>query len=174
MIRNIVKSGLLLVLLLGSVCAMAQVNANFSTVGPTSGCPPLHVSFLDQTTGGSSVNYTYSWNFQVGTSTLKNPSAIFTAPGTYTIILTVSDGSGTDVETKTGYITVLDTPVVNFSASPLTGCPPFNCQFYRPKLLLMLQVLQRMHGILEVLHLLLHKIQHLFILQLEISLLHYQ
>lgn len=127
--QPIFKYGVFALLLLLSTAALGQINANFTTIGGTSGCAPLQVSFQNQTTGGNSSNYTYSWNFGVGTSSLANPTATYTTPGTYTVTLTVSDGNGSDVETKTGYITVHNKPSVNFSGSPLAGCPPLTVNF---------------------------------------------
>lgn len=125
----ILRYGVLLFSLLLSSTAIGQINANFTTLGSASGCAPLQVTFQDQTTGGNSSNYTYSWNFGIGTSALQNPTATYTTPGTYTVTLTVSDGSGSDVETKTGFVTVYNNPSVNFTASPLAGCPPLLVTF---------------------------------------------
>jgi PKD repeat protein/uncharacterized protein YfaP (DUF2135 family) len=50
-----------------------------------------------------------SWNWDFGdgtTSTQQNPVKTYNNPGTYTVSLTVSDGSNEDTETKTNYITV--------------------------------------------------------------------
>lgn len=122
------KSMLLLLLLCCYAVSYAQINAAF-TANTTSGCAPLQVTFQNQTTGGNSSNYTYSWNFGVGTSSVKNPTATYTSPGTYTVSLSVTDGNGSDIETKTGYITVHSNPTVDFSGSPLTGCPPLTVNF---------------------------------------------
>jgi len=47
------------------------------------------------------------WNFGDGsTSTAQNPSHTYMAAGTYTVSLTVGDGTITNTETKTGFITV--------------------------------------------------------------------
>lgn len=119
---------LLLLLLCCYAVSYAQINAAF-TATTTSGCAPLQVTFQNQTTGGNSSNYTYSWNFGVGTSSVKNPTATYTSPGTYTVSLSVTDGNGSDIETKTGYITVHSKPTVDFSGSPLTGCPPLTVNF---------------------------------------------
>lgn len=122
------KSMLLLLLLCCYAVSYAQINAAF-TANTTSGCAPLQVTFQNQTTGGNSSNYTYSWNFGVGTSSVQNPTATYTSPGTYSVSLSVTDGNGSDVETRTGYITVHNNPTVDFSGSPLSGCPPLTVNF---------------------------------------------
>jgi len=70
---------------------------------PTSGDYPLNVTFTNQSTGATS----YSWNFgDGGTSTAQNPSHTYTAAGSYTVTLTVTNACGSDDEIKTAYITV--------------------------------------------------------------------
>lgn len=79
--------------------------ANFRT--PTRNtCPLTAVQFLDSSQYAPT---TWNWVFQGGTpatSTLSNPSVQWTAPGTYSVMLTVSNGNGSDSETKLAYITV--------------------------------------------------------------------
>lgn len=49
----------------------------------------------------------YAWDFgDSTTSTATNPSKTYTAAGTYTVSLTVTNSAGSDTETKTSYITV--------------------------------------------------------------------
>ena len=71
---------------------------------PTSGSAPLSVQFTDQSSGSPT---SWSWTFgDGGTSTIKNPNHIYNSDGTYTVSLTVNDGSNNDTETKSNYITV--------------------------------------------------------------------
>ena len=72
---------------------------------PVSGLAPLNVAFTDL----SSADVTgWSWTFgDGGTSTLENPSHTYTSAGTYDASLSVTGTLGSDVETKTGYITAL-------------------------------------------------------------------
>lgn len=124
------RHALIFLLLLVSLSARSQLTCDFSA-NVTVGCPPLVVQFTANVSGGS--NYTYSWdlgNFTTVTpATNSMPSTTYTAPGTYTVRLTVYSGSSSATKTKTAYIIVRDTPVVNFSASPLIGCPPLTVAF---------------------------------------------
>jgi YD repeat-containing protein len=99
------------------VSAPAPV-ANF-TASPTSGNKPLAVQFTDQSTG---VISTRQWNFgDGGTSTLQNPSHTYNTAGDFTVSLTVSGSGGSDVETKTNYIHVIDTVTAITVLSPNGG-----------------------------------------------------
>jgi len=123
---NTLSQYVLLIILLfsgGTVLAQAPV-ANF-TAKYVSGCAPLCDSFYSTSTGNPT---SFLWNFGNGvTSTLPNPSVCFSNPGTYTVSLTVSNASGSS--TKTMNITVFAGPNVNFTASPMAGCPPINVNF---------------------------------------------
>ena len=104
----------------------AQLNPQF-TATPTSGCSPLVVSFTDQTTGNPT-----QWKWDLGngiTSFLQNPSTTYFIPGIYTVKLVVENGTGTDSIIKTQYITIYENPVVDFNASPRSGCFPLPVHF---------------------------------------------
>jgi gliding motility-associated-like protein len=109
------------------LAAQAQTPlANF-TGTPTSGCSPLIVNFQDQSSNSPT---SWFWDFGNGsTSTLQNPSATYINPGTYTVVLTATNGSGSNTLTRTNYITVNAAPAVDFSGTPLAGCFPLNVQF---------------------------------------------
>lgn len=102
-----------------AIPARAQGPVAAFTANVTQGCAPLVVNFNDQSTGNPQ---SWSWDFGIGQSTLRNPSLVFLVPGTYTVRLTVTNALGTDTETKTSYIQVYDTPTVNFVATPLQVC----------------------------------------------------
>jgi PKD repeat protein len=75
---------------------------------PTTVVAGQSVTFTNQTTGSATI--TYSWNFPgaaTTTSTATNPVITYNTPGTYNVTLTANNGGGTDVETKTNYITVI-------------------------------------------------------------------
>ncbi len=105
----------------------AQVTANFTT-NIVSGCAPILVNFTDQSTGNPT-----SWNWDLGNGTVTNlqsPSTLYILPGTYTVTLTVSDGTTSDTKTITNYITVIPSPAPNFTASDSGAfCPPKAIQF---------------------------------------------
>jgi len=97
---------------------------------PTSGDAPLTVSFTDQSSGNPS---SWDWDFgDGGTSTAQNPSHEYTTAGTYTVTLTATNACGSDIETKTDYITVTEptpAPVAAFSGTPTSGCAPLTVAF---------------------------------------------
>ncbi|HVB03135.1 MAG TPA: PKD domain-containing protein [Chitinophagaceae bacterium] len=107
--------------------SLAQINAAFTT-NVTSGCTPVVVQFTDQSTGNP---VGWKWNFGDGSPivTLQNPEKIYTIPGTYTITLTVTNGVDSSEVIKTAYITVYQSPVVNFTVSRTTGCFPLPVSF---------------------------------------------
>lgn len=102
------------------------VVADFSG-SPLSGNNPLGVQFTDASTNAAS----YSWDFgDLSTSSAKNPFHLYSSRGTYTVSLTVSNGSVSDTKTRSAYVTVYDAPVVaNFTATPLNGTAPLTVSF---------------------------------------------
>jgi PKD repeat protein len=79
--------------------------ANF-TANVTSGPTPLTVHFTDTSTGNPTNR---TWTFgDNATSTDQNPTHTYTAPGTYTVNLTVTNADGSDTCSREGYIAVLD------------------------------------------------------------------
>ena len=80
--------------------------ADFSGT-PLNGEAPLNVSFTDLSVMGTNGITSWTWDFgDGGTSFDQNPSHVYSAQGTYTVTLTVSDGSLSDTETKVDYIIV--------------------------------------------------------------------
>ena len=79
------------------VHAMPQVPVASFTSSATSGYVPLTVEFSDTSSGPAT---SWSWDFGDGaTSTQQNPVHVYTQPGTYSVSLTVTNESGSDVET---------------------------------------------------------------------------
>jgi PKD repeat protein len=78
---------------------------------PTSGKFPLTVTFTEASTNSPTSWY---WTFGDGsTSTAKSPSHTYSAKGTYTVSLKVTNAGGSNTLTRTGYITVQASKVTN-------------------------------------------------------------
>jgi uncharacterized repeat protein (TIGR02543 family) len=96
------------------------VTADFSA-SPTIADIGESVSFTDISTGSPT---SWSWTFPGGTpasSTAQNPSVTYAAEGTYDVTLTAANAEGSDVETKTGYITVIDNPTTFTLTTAVSG-----------------------------------------------------
>lgn len=66
---------------------------------------PIH--FLDMTKQGTAVAISYEWDFGDGArSTERDPHHTYTAPGTYTITLTVTSAAGNDTKMRVNHLTV--------------------------------------------------------------------
>lgn len=90
---------------------------------PTVGPANLSVAFTDTTPGIAS---SWSWDFgDGGSSTLQDPTHVYTIAGTYTVTLSVNGGAIT--RTRTDYISV--GLVADFIGAPTTGTTPFLVQF---------------------------------------------
>lgn len=105
----------------------AQPTAAF-TATPLSGCPPMVVSFTDNSTGSP-----VAWKWDLGNGTisyLQNPVATYFNPGTYTVKLLVRNAAGDeDSIAKSQYVTVYALPDAKFTASDTVGCFPLKVQF---------------------------------------------
>jgi PKD repeat protein len=97
-----------------------------------SGTAPLTVQFTGSASGGTSP-YTYSWAFgDGGTSTAQDPSYTYTAVGTYSAALTITDAVGvTAKSTVTITVTapVAGSPTAIPSATPTSGPAPLAVAF---------------------------------------------
>lgn len=103
------------------------VSADFSA-SPVTGIAPLSVQFADASTGPVT---SWFWTFgDSGTSSLKNPLHPYASTGTYTVSLTVGNGTGSNTLTRPNYITVNPpAPVASFSGTPLSGNSPLAVTF---------------------------------------------
>lgn len=114
-------------LIFGKNSARAQLQANF-TAAQVSGCSPLVVNFQDQSAGNPNF-----WKWDLGNNTisyLQNPIATYFNPGTYAVKLIVKNtANAIDSIVKSQYITIYESPTVNFNVSNTTGCYPLNVQF---------------------------------------------
>ncbi|MFH0895301.1 MAG: gliding motility-associated C-terminal domain-containing protein [Bacteroidota bacterium] len=111
-------------------------SATTSACGPASALPVADFSVSDSTIcAGSCVNFTdlttnsptsWSWAFTGGTpatSTSQNPNVCYNTAGTYAVSLTATNSGGSDIETKSGFITVVALPSVSVNPLAPTICP---------------------------------------------------
>jgi hypothetical protein len=96
----------------------ANYKASDSTV-----CAGTSVTFTDNSTNTPT---SWSWTFAGGspaTSILQNPTVLYAAAGTYSVTLTSTNSAGSDILTKTSYITVYPKPTatVSFNGSLFTA-----------------------------------------------------
>ena len=102
------------------------------TADDTSGNAPLEVSFTDESTGDIIAR---GWDFDgdgVFDSESENPVYVYEQPGTYTVLLAVSDGTSTDTKTRSDYITVYEageTLAAKFTADNTIGNAPLEVNF---------------------------------------------
>lgn len=93
--------------------------ASFSGT-PLTGTAPLTVTFTDASTNTPT---SWAWTFgDGGTSTLQNPSKIYTNAGTYDVQLTATNSGGSDAENKVAYITVTEPPPPEPTSVDLIFC----------------------------------------------------
>ena len=90
------------------------------TAAPTHGDVPLAVQFNDTSTNGPT-----SWNWDFGdfsSSSMQNPSHIYTTPGVYTVRLEASNTGGTNTSVMPDLINAtLPKPVAGFTGYPFSG-----------------------------------------------------
>jgi PKD repeat protein len=102
-----------------AAASTATPTANFIAF-PASGLAPHAVRFAGMASGGSSP-YAYRWDFGDGTtSTERNPSHTYTQPGTYTVILTITDGRSMST-VKTMTVRVVQRGTTGTTAGGATG-----------------------------------------------------
>ena len=96
----------------------AQVTCSF-TASTQSGCPPLLVSFTDNSTGNPTTEF---WDFDNGDTThITDPSDIsFSQPGIYNVLHIVSNGSS--IDSMFMQIRVFQPPTDSFSSVNNIGC----------------------------------------------------
>jgi PKD repeat protein len=89
------------------------------------------VSFMDLSTGSPT-----GWNWTFGdigagnTSTLQNPSHLYSTAGTYTVTLVAGNAGGNSTKIRTNYILVnAPAPVASFTRMPTSGPAPLSVAF---------------------------------------------
>ncbi len=90
---------------------------------PSSGTAPLAVSFIGLASGGFSP-YSFAWNFgDGGTSTVQNPSHTYSNPGTYNVLLTVTDANNNQASDSFAITATSATGIQQLLLSTVTGSP---------------------------------------------------
>jgi len=103
---------------------VTKPDASFTISDTFAICPPLNAQFTNTTTGGA----TYFWNFGNGaSSTIQNPSAIYSDPGIHNIYMIATDIHGCK-DTAYGYTHVLGY-AGGLTYTPLEGCEPLEVFF---------------------------------------------
>ena len=124
-----------LVLALASCALFNKFPVAGITIGPSSTGPaPFAVTLSGASSSDSDGEIkTYSWDFGDGAAgTGKAVAHTYSAVGTYTIILTVTDNwDAADQAAKTVYVTAAEPagPTAGFTASPTSGTSPLNVTF---------------------------------------------
>jgi gliding motility-associated-like protein len=107
---------------------VVQPTAQFVTDTLGANCPPLLVNFANQ----SSADVT-SWLYNFGngsTSTLENPTHIYTTPGVYYPTLTITNSIGCTATYNLPDSIVVGGPTGSFIYNQITFCAPFEVEFY--------------------------------------------
>jgi PKD repeat protein len=109
------------------IVVVDTVSAKF-VADVTAGCAPAAVQFTDQSTGPI---VSWSWDFGDGaTSTEQNPAHTYAAAGNYTVKLTVTNSLGySSIATKNDYLVIGAQPIVEFTATPVSGSNPLTVVF---------------------------------------------
>jgi gliding motility-associated-like protein len=126
-----------LVVTSASGCADSTIKTNYINTGDrpvpkfsvTNGCFGATTNFTDSSTISSGSITNWKWRFGDGaTSSIQNPSHIYTSMGTYIVTLIVTNNTNcSDSISKT--ITIGIKPIVKFGGINLSGCNPSNVVF---------------------------------------------
>lgn len=100
-------------------------NVNFSS---SNNCADQNTSFTDLTPPGTDAVISRSWQFgTIGAGSGATPSFVFPSSGSYPTKLTVTNASGCSYSFSKN-VTIVDSPVATFSATPQIGTPPLTVQ----------------------------------------------
>jgi len=104
---------------------ISRPNAAFTQSDTLGICPPLAVTFTNQSIG----NFTYAWNFGNGGggSVVPNPTTTYQNSGIYQVSLVVTNSNGC-TDTSRSQVRVLGYNGA-FSYTPLNGCLPMAVHF---------------------------------------------
>jgi PKD repeat protein len=107
---------------LGNAAPMADFNG-----GPTSGCSPLVVNFVDQSAGSPT---SWFWDFGDGnTSTEQNPQHTYYTGVDFDVTLIAINAAGADTIVKAGFMTVDESIANDFIADVTSGYAPMTVNF---------------------------------------------
>jgi len=103
------------------------------SAGPRIGQAPLTVAFADESDPGNAPIAAWFWDFGDGaTSEERHPTHVYDGTGAYTVALTVTTATGSDIEVRTNYVTAYISPVgptAAFDADRTAGLPPLTVRF---------------------------------------------
>ncbi|NRF41230.1 PKD domain-containing protein [Pedobacter foliorum] len=92
------------------------------------GCAPFLVNFYNNSKGANLFKYDFGdGGSRVTRSAPEVVQYTFKNPGTYTVVLTASNGCSDTTTTET--ITVLEQPIIGFTADKTIGCPGLEVKF---------------------------------------------
>ena len=102
---------------------------------PTSGNPPLAVQFNDTSPSPGITMWNWSFGdntpwFNTTDNTARNATHTYSAIGTFTVSLTVTNATGINTTSRAGYIsTTQPPPIPSFTGTPTSGTIPLFVQF---------------------------------------------
>ncbi|MDA3910553.1 MAG: PKD domain-containing protein [Bacteroidales bacterium] len=114
-------------------CTVNELKENYITVSAPTAPTADFTASATNVSVGSTVDFTdlssgnpasWSWTFDGGTpnaETAQNPSITYNTVGTYDVSLTATNAYGSDAETKTTYITVIEPDIIMQNGS-VTQC----------------------------------------------------
>ncbi len=107
--------------------------SDFYSAQRTTVCNSLDVTFEDVSTGNPT---SWSWTFSGGTpssSTEQNPPVItYSAQGSYEVTLTTGNANGTNMVTKSNYITIVTPDGTSFTEDFVGTFPPTGWEVFNP------------------------------------------
>ena len=106
------------------ITVYSQPKASFSA---NTVCQGDTTRFVDLSQGNGSTISSYNWNYGDGNSSLSTLSHLYSASGTYNVILNVGNANCFDDTTIT--VTINPFPVINFSSSVTRACDSLTTAF---------------------------------------------
>lgn len=108
-----------------------EILAKFSANNTTAVCPPLITTFKDESISDpNNLIVSYYWDFGDGTSSsLRNPSKIYTNPGKFNVTLTVRNQFGCSNTTKMEQFIQVGGPLAIYNFNPREACLPLKASF---------------------------------------------